>query len=176
MADSDVYDFEAIRARMLALQGPPTTADQMGSMQRRDFLRFLALLATPAAVMPEQIAAFEYYYDRNSPKEMPLIAVDEISVSGLAANSPRVKIDIFWGGDLKLALGLNAFGGIIRWVATPEQKIIAAPNDVRWNITFLDVAYNDDISMKAITGYISYIDGTGRRQSRTLLNPVGSLE
>ncbi len=171
MADSDVYDFEAIRERMLALHHPsPPTPGQMGSMQRRDFLKFLALLATPAAVKPEQIAAFEHYYDLNSPKEMPLIALDEIFVSGLAAKSTRVKIDIFRGTDLILPFGLNAFGGITRWVATPDQKIIATPSDLRWNIDFLD-----DGSMKEITGYISYIDGTGLRLSRALLYPAGSL-
>lgn len=166
----------------------PLIADQFSDIharrdelarERDNFVKYLALLAAGEAAKPEQIAAFERYYDRNSPATFPLVAVDEIFICGHASRSTRVAIDILKGSDVVQCLSINAFGGILRWVATPDQKIVSAPTDFRWNITFPDRAPADlewnQRQMQFIRGHISYIDDTGLRISKPLVNAVDSL-
>jgi len=44
-------------------------------MDRREFVKTLALWAAGAAAMPEQVKAFEQYYDVNSPDDWPLLCI-----------------------------------------------------------------------------------------------------
>lgn len=102
---------------------------------RRDFIQQLALLAAGAAALPTQVAAFEQYYNANTPlRGDDFIAIDEISLSGLAYVSTRLKVE-FWQGDQQiLAPSYNAFGGTYFWRASPDGKIIARPGDITWKM------------------------------------------
>ncbi len=54
-------------------------------MDRRGFVKFLALIAAGAAALPEQVAAFEHYYEVNTPHVASgLVSVDEIWLTGMA--------------------------------------------------------------------------------------------
>jgi len=106
---------------------------------RREFIKMLGLLTAGLAAKPEQIAAFEQYYDRNSPQaDVRLLALDELNVSGMASRSTRVLITIFREDERPVHYGMNAFGGVIRWVAGPDQKIVGAEGSLRWEISSPD--------------------------------------
>jgi hypothetical protein len=157
-------------------------------MDRREFVKFLALLAAGAAAKPEQIAAFERYYDINSPSFLTgLVAVDEVMLHGLATSSLVLKMDIMTPEPLNLAI--NAYGGIVRWVAAPDQKIVCRASDFTWDIyrgepKSLDDPKSEDQThhiesdewlLARFTGHVSYIDQTGRRRNRPLTTLSGSL-
>lgn len=148
-------------------------------MNRREFVSFLGLLAAGAAAMPEQIAAYTRYYDLNSPQyDNGLVAVDEIFASGLAARSMPLSFDVFRGGELALALGINAYGGVVRWLAAPDQKIVTRSADFKWWIKSRFSQDMDDLDNRfheCITGHISYIDQDGFRITRPLIRAVSSL-
>lgn len=136
-------------------------------MNRRKFVSFLALLAAGAAARPEQIAAFEKYYDANTPwlTDGGLIAVDEFYIGGLATRSMPMHWQIFRSTDCQLNLGFNAFGGIVRWVAAPDQKIITVPADFNWVLKTRD-SIEDPYTV--IEGHILYIDQDGFRHTHVL--------
>lgn len=135
-------------------------------MNRRDFVKSLALLAAGASALPAQIAVFEQYYEANTPKiSGPLIAMDEIIISGMAGRSARVHVQVFGNGELRLNLGLNAFGGVLFWRAAPDSKIVTS--QLGWSITCPDEGF--DVSM--LQGGISYLDDKFKRQ----LCPIESL-
>ncbi len=125
-------------------------------MNRRDFVKSLALLAAGAAALPEQIAAFERYYEVNTPKTaLPLLAFDELSISGMATRSVRVFVKFFDGDQVVLPAALNAFGGQYFWRGAPDNKIVTSK--LRWEITSPDV--NDkDALLTMICGGVSYLD------------------
>src|SRR5712671_119771 len=104
-------------------------------MNRRDFVKGLACLTAGASALPAQLAVFEHYYEVNTPKTLlPLAAVDEIYIAGMADHSVPAWIEVFKHGEEQaLNLGLNLFGGVVRWVAAPDQKIITP--QLRWRIT-----------------------------------------
>jgi hypothetical protein len=144
-------------------------------MDRREFVRFLALTAAGAAALPEQIGAFERYYDLNAAKaDNGLVAVDEVFISGLAPRSLRLKIDIMHLDEIKLPLGLNAFGGIVRWASAPDQKIVVPGHELEWRINVIDEAPDFD-AMRYLTGHISYIDQDGLRMNKLLTTLRGNL-
>ncbi len=134
------------------------------SMNRRDFVKFLALTAAGAAALPQQIAAFESYYEANTPQTSEeLLAVDEIWASGMASCSTVVKMIFFpeaqSGG---MTLGMNAFGGMIRWAAMPDQKIIIRKRHLTW-----DISGNSNPSI--LEGHVSYIGQDRRRINQPLI-------
>ncbi len=126
-------------------------------MDRRDFVKSLALLAAGAAALPQQIAVFERYYEVNTPKTAaPLIAFDEVSVSGMATRSVRTFINFFDGDQLlALPVGLNAFGGIYFWRAPADGKIVT--RRLRWEITSPDVDDKDAL-LCMVHGGFTYLD------------------
>ncbi len=141
-------------------------------MDRRQFVKSLALLAAGAAALPEQIDVFERYYEANTPKTaLPLLAVDEVSISGMATRSTRVAVDFFAGDELKLRAGLNAFGGIYFWRSPPDGKIVTPK--LRWVMTSPDVGGEDLLSM--VHSSISYLDQGLVRRTLPLLSCEGVL-
>jgi hypothetical protein len=102
---------------------------------RREFVKFLALLAAGAAAKPDQIEAFERYYEANTPQGDNLVAVDEIWLSGMAQQSEPVAVEFYKKGSVVLPLGINCFGGMCRWQAAPDQKIIVNRPDFSWKFT-----------------------------------------
>jgi hypothetical protein len=144
-------------------------------MDRREFVRYLALTAAGLSALPEQVAAFERYYNLNTSNvERGLVAVDEILISGLAGMSIRFKIDIIHLDEIKVPLGLNAFGGIVRWVAPPDMKIVVPGRELKWRINPMD--YFEDVDpMRYLTGHISYIDQGGFRMNKLLTTLRGDL-
>jgi len=137
-------------------------------MDRRSFIEFIALLSAGAAARPEQITAYEKYYIANTPG-VPgdLVAVDEVWASGMASCSTRIRLEFVWDGPENkpnLTLGLNAFGGTIRWVAPVDQKIIAVKHTFAWKVTPLD-----PFDPRDICGQVSYID---QRTSQRFYAPI----
>lgn len=136
-------------------------------MNRRDFVKFLALMCAGAAARPEQIEAFERYYEVNSPHTLDgLVAVDEVYLSGMAGTATPLRMGFFPNAEAgRLCLGMNAFGGIVRWAATPDQKIIIRERDIGWSI--VHATSKGDVTsgpFKYIAeGHISYIDQNGKR-------------
>jgi hypothetical protein len=129
-------------------------------MDRRDFVKFIALLAAGAAARPEQIAAFERYYDINTPAAgNGFVAVDEVILGGMATTSMPVLFTLLRDDERVMRFGYNAFGGIVRWAAMPDQKIVAASGELRWQLDQSDATVK-----RWLTGQINYIDQDGRRQ------------
>ena len=86
----------------------------------------------------------------------------------------RYKIDILHLDEVKLPLGLNAFGGIVRWVAAPDQKIVVPGRELRWCVSLLDEPHETD-PLRHVTGHISYIDQDGLRINKELTTLRGNL-
>lgn len=143
-------------------------------MNRRDFVKFLALISAGVAARPDQIAAFEQYYDANTPAvERPLVAVDEIYLCGMAPRSTRLRTTFFPDAQA-MHLGLNAFGGAMRWLAAPDQKIILRRHHVAWDIESEDASDTAPLD-SILIGHISYIDQAKIRRNLQIRDWHGSL-
>ena len=138
-------------------------------MTRREFIRNLALIAAGATALPEQIDALEQFYERNAPAGLTtLLAVDSIFIGGIAPISTPLIFDLMLGNQMKLRFPWNAFGGVMQWSAMPDQRILAAPGDLRWNVRGPMYKYENHVSPEYIEGYIGFIDPNGIRQSLPL--------
>jgi hypothetical protein len=140
---------------------------------RREFLRHIAAISVGTAAVPEQIDILERIYNINTPEiEKDLISVDEIWISGLAKFSSPTSVIINCGPFLApLYLTVNCFGGIVRWVATAEGKIIMDKNKL--DISFKEhfergPNYEKDVAFtkgKILIGHIHYLDQDLRSQT-----------
>jgi len=138
-------------------------------MTRKQFIKHLALLA---AHTPASVAAYVKHYTVNCPKTRGrLVAIDEIMISGMAARSLRLQFDLMRDKNTKImTLAINAFGGIVRWVPTPDQKILAVASRgwspvgrLSWRITSPDTS--DPVELNsAFVAHISFIDQKGERK------------
>lgn len=149
-------------------------------MLRRDFIKMLALLAAGAAAKPEQIAAFEKYYDINSPTcEEPFVAIDDISISGLAVTNSPLSIIFTNKVEPVITTGMNAFGGIYVWRAAPDGKIVIVPDDFRWRMQLLNAGRfetpSDQWMSSHFQGHIRYIDQSGVRRTQLITKAEGKL-
>lgn len=138
-------------------------------MNRRDFIKFIALTAAGTSALPQQVAALERYYEVNSPQVEGLISVDEVIISGMADRSMILQCDFFSNNNNVLNFGLNAFGAILRWVAAPNQQIVT--NRFRWEIKDVGDMENQNIP---IYGRVNYIDQQGIRHSQKM-SPKGII-
>lgn len=101
-------------------------------MNRRDFLRNIALVAIGHAALPQQIEALTNIFDINAPKlSAGLIAIDEIYIGGMAEKSAPTIFEFIKSSNKSpiLNLSMNLFGGVVRWVATPEGRIFTREED-----------------------------------------------
>lgn len=148
-------------------------------MNRDEFVRFIAALSAGNNVKSQQLAAFERYYDLNSPKtKHRLVAVDDIWVGGIASVSLPLKIEFFCGFEPKLNFGINAFGGTMRWLAAPDQKIITLASWFHWRMEnpLMQAVLNDSKQFQEhVTGHISYIDQDGLRNNLPIIKAHASL-
>ena len=149
----------------------------MTGTSRRDFIKFIALVAAGAAARPEQIEAFEAYYEANTPIADDLIpdnlvAVDEIFLSGTAIRSMPILCEFYRNDHTVLKWGLNIYGGIIHWIAAPDQKIIAGAADFYWRIRS---ATDDLLDFSTVNGQISYVGQDKVRKYIQITKPEGSL-
>lgn len=144
-------------------------------MTRREFLRHVALMAAATAALPDQLDAFTRYYTLNAPPgQTGLMMVDEIFMSGVAQVSTPVTAAFFRTdpGKPVLNLGFNAFGGLVRWVAAPDQKIICRSGEFQWDLRlYSDPDY--DLS-RSVIGHILYMDQDGIRRTAHV-TPKGRL-
>ena len=149
-------------------------------MDRKKFARFLALTAASQAAIPEQIAAFEHYFNINAPSSGgPFVAVDEIYLGGIAHESTPIIFDVLKYDEVILPLSFNAFGGVVRWMAMPLQQIIVPPADFKWRVRHVckteRLPVESAFVIKNFTGVISYIDQTGLRHYKQIIVARGSL-
>ena len=143
-------------------------------MNRRDFVKFLALTGAGVGALPAQVEAFERYYEANTPMvDEPLVAVDEIYLSGLASRSMRISAKFFHDSEYPRHYGFNAFGGIFLWRAQADQKVVLRKEHVTWALEALDAPSEQwrDLGV----GHISYVDQTSVRRNLQLLDWRGSL-
>jgi hypothetical protein len=144
-------------------------------MDRREFVKFIALMSAGAAALPEQVSAFERYYDINTPRVGKQFAgVDEIMLCGTATRSVVVKANFHKEDELILPLSFNAFGGIMRWVAAPQQTIMCLPGDFSWRIE-MDTGRSGEKPKDLFSGHVSYIDNEGFRRTKLLTELSGTL-
>jgi len=140
------------------------------TMDRRGFIKHMALIAAGMAARPEQIAAFETYYEANTPDTtLPLASVDEIWISGEAKQSLALRAVFSWGHDQQMDLSFNAYGGIFRWVAAPDAKIIAPLDEFRWQIERLHGNHDGRLEDQ-YSGQVSYIDQNAKRHYVKIAN------
>ena len=141
---------------------------------RRDFVKFLALIAAGTAARPEQIAAFEEYYEANAPRADDLVAVDEISISGLASSASNPMNGEFYANDRPvLCCGMNLFGGVYFWRAAADSKIVVSRPDFFWR---LRPAYMDSFSGFHLQGHVKYVDSVIKVRDTVLITKLeGSL-
>jgi len=146
------------------------------AMDRREFVKFIALIAAGAAAGPPQIAAFTQYYEVNTPKILRVpAAVDEVWISGVDTRSSRVGFYFYRGEERVQQFWLNCFGGVIRWVAHPEGKIIGEPRALRWKLEALDEHIHLPDVGSYLRGQISWIDADGKRHYTDLDREAGAL-
>lgn len=141
---------------------------------RNKFVHDLALMASGLGAMPQQVDAFERLFNANTPVgRRSLICMDEAMFCGTATKSLRVGIEIIADGELKHTWAINAFGGIMRWLGTWGQWIIA--ENVAWKVTSLERDVTDAAALAAIVAEISYIDMGLVRHTHKLKTPAGSI-
>jgi hypothetical protein len=129
-------------------------------MDRREFVKFLALLAAGAAAMPQQVEAFTHYFETNTPlTPSGLICVDEIYIGGTASKSTVARVQVLRDEEIVLNFSLNLFGGIVRWVAAPQQMLMGVEGDLTVKI---------DQPESDFTGHLLYIDQVGKRWTKLL--------
>jgi hypothetical protein len=147
-------------------------------MDRRQFVNFIAMMAAGgAAAKPEQVEAFQHYYEVNTPlvTDESLVAVDEIMVSGMAARSTPLRFR-FWAERHYMPIAFNLFGGIVRWTALPDGRFMASAADVRWTVECPScLPLDDDWVNDVIVGHIGYIDSIGARHYRPIDCVTGNL-
>lgn len=137
-------------------------------MNRREFVAFLASIGAGLAAQPTQVASFEKYYEANTPwfsGNTGLIAIDEIYIGGMASKSTRLNYQLYRTGECVLNLAVNAFGGIIRWVAMPDAKIVTIDRDFTWSVLSPDMTDNEP---SPVQGHILYVDQEGLRHTHLL--------
>jgi hypothetical protein len=143
-------------------------------MGRREFVKFLALIGAGTSALPDQIAAFEAYYEANTPMvQEPLVAVDEVMLTGLASRSLRVFMELFADSGQSRKFGINTFGGIMRWTAQGNQTIVLRRRHLTWDIKAIDPA---PVKFEhALLAHISYIDQTHVRRVLQISDWRGAL-
>jgi hypothetical protein len=148
-------------------------------MERREFIRHLALLAAGVAALPEQILAFERLYTVNAPPAhvtKGLIAVKDVYLGGLAERSTPVIADFFTTkGQPNIRLALNLFGGVVRWVGAPDCPLrVASFEEFHWEITMM-TPREEPLSGQDVTGHVMYLDQDGLIHTELINVPCGSL-
>jgi hypothetical protein len=150
----------------------------MTNTNRRDFVKWLALTAAGMAALPQQIEAFEKYYEANTPelvKPGALVAVDEIMLSGMATASLPVAFKFYRMDYEALNFGVNLFGGLLRWVATPDQKLITYEEDFYWDM-HPGLGFEEQMHMGCLIGEVGYIDSVTLVRKRVRMTKLrGSL-
>lgn len=155
---------------------------------RRDFIRNIALVAIGTAALPEQINALEAIFEVNTPK-LPsgLIAIDEIYLGGFASRSSPTMFEFLKENNSILNLGMNLFGGVVRWVATPEGRIFTREQDFSLNIfapryvsdpsdSRKSIKLLEDDTIQPFYGSILYTDQNLKRVMRKFDAPFKSLD
>lgn len=136
-------------------------------MNRREFIATIAAIAACGSSRPETLLALTKYYEINTPATEPLLCFDELLLGGLAARSSPLRFTIFDGELPILLMGFNAFGGVLRWVAAPDQKVMMPVRNARWKIES-DEVLDDDWVKAFISGQVSYIGQDGVRVRRSI--------
>jgi hypothetical protein len=144
-------------------------------MDRRAFIKAIALLAAGVSALPVQVEAFERYYTVNSPTSAPdgqLIAIDQIVVSGMATRSMPAFCKFYTSDQCVLPFGVNLFGGVVFWSAGADQKIITTKSAFRWRIS----GSTDVVRSSDFVGSIYYIDDGLVRRVHEIGRAEGSLK
>lgn len=148
-------------------------------MDRREFVKMLALLAAGTAALPSQIGAFEQYYNANTPSVGPFLAIDEISFAGLSQTNSPLKVEILQGNNLLLACGLNTFGGVFLWRAQPDGKIVDNPDKVSWKMTRywngIATEPDDRWIQDNLHSHVRFIDSNSRRHTLPIITACGTV-
>lgn len=98
-----------------------------------------------------------------------LVQVDEIFIGGTAHESISMTWEFFQNKHCILNMAINAFGGIIRWVATPDQMIVMRARDFTWRVTATKRGgVRQENPMSFIKGHILYVDQKGVRHTHIL--------
>jgi hypothetical protein len=148
----------------------------MPMMNRRELVKYLALMAAGASALPAQVGAFERYYDANTPiTDEPLAVVDDIWLCGNAARSTRVLATFFPGTLVELPLAINAFGGILRWSGGPGKEYILRRREVTWELKSSAGDETDVPFADVLAGHISYIDAAAVRRTLKIHDWQGGL-
>jgi hypothetical protein len=142
-------------------------------MDKREFIKSMALLAAGIAASPMQVEAFERYYTANTPDAPAgrLIAVDAVTIGGLASKSMPAHFNFYTADRIVLPFGINLFGGVIFWKATADEKIITTKSNFNWNIS--TASYMQPYHF---ISSISYIDDALVRHTYEITTMRGSLE
>ena len=127
-------------------------------MDRREFVKFIALLAAGAAAAPEQVEAYTHYFETNTPLvPSGLVCVDEIIIGGTANKSTVAHVQLFHDEEPVLNFAVNLFGGWVRWLAAPQQMIMAVAGDLKL-----------EIDKPQFQGQMMYIDQLGKRRTKVI--------
>jgi hypothetical protein len=150
----------------------------VNATNRREFIQFLALMAAGAAALPQQVAAFEKYYEANTPALMKLgdfVAVDGMTISGMATASLPLMCNFYRNDEKIMSYGVNLFGGIMHWKAVPTHEVICYPEDFFWDFKPGD-GYEEIFHPTTFVAQICFIQGTSlKRKYVTITKPRGSL-
>lgn len=104
-------------------------------MNRREFVKYLALLAAGAAAMPAQIAAYERLYNANMPDAgSGLISVREFFCGFQGTPRDCVALVTVGHGSTKampFAMNTRSF---LRWVAAPDTPLLVKAEEFYWTV------------------------------------------
>jgi hypothetical protein len=135
-------------------------------MTRREFGKYLALLAAGASALPAQLQAFETLYETNLPqKTTGLIHVSDLTFGFRNPRDSAVLVAWKFGPNRELPFVVN-YRTFTRYVTTPDLPILSTVEDFAWGIYeggFLDAPSDESWQVQHdFMGSIAFTDQEGK--------------
>lgn len=141
-------------------------------MNRREFVKHLALLAAGAAALPSQVAAFERLYEANTSGPLAtstsLLSVNDIVIGfGGTPRDAAAVVRFFNGESAPLAFPLNT-RATIRWIPAPDCPFLTSRDRFRWSVDDVYGRWTREEIAATLTGSIRYTDMDGVIQNAAI--------
>lgn len=143
-------------------------------MTRRDWCKYMALLAAGASALPAQIAAYERLYDVNTVQlgETGLVALRDLVIGFRNPCDVSMHIRIFDRSRVLFNFALNK-RATFRWVPSPECPKLANGRQVRWQ--FQASGEENDHHAYDLEATLEYVDQASLIHTVVLSGPEGHL-
>ncbi len=134
------------------------------AMTRREFGKYLALLAAGASALPAQLQAFERLYEVNLPQAATgLIQVNDFWVGFRSPKDLAVRFLLTLGKRREIPFVLN-YRASLRYVSPMDAPLLTTLEDLAWDLDATEREPGDrtDIARAEFEGALRVTDQDGR--------------